>query len=380
MKFTRERYQSGCLTRESRKARPDVWIFRWRETRPDGRVNRKVIVGSVEQYQTKAAALKAVENLRVNINTETFTPLTIQQLVAHYTEIELPTKAFSTNQVYRVYLKTWVLPQWGHMRPADLRTVAVEKWLHSLPLADGSKAKIRNIMSVLFSHAIRYEWLSHNPITHVRQSAKRRHIPEILEPDEMRKLMAEVGQPFSTMVFLAAIGLRASEFLGLKWKDVNFTGSEIMLRRGVVHQEVGEVKTEASQKPLPMAGALVETLQNWKAQSLYNNPDDWVFASPVMRGTQPYWPGGLLVKRIRPAALRVGITKHIGWHTFRRTFATLLSGSGEDIKTTQELMRHANSRITLDLYAQAVTSTKRSAQGKVIELIQPNVRVAAGGQ
>jgi integrase len=75
----------------------------------------------------------------------------------------------------------------------------------------------------------------------------------------------------------------------------------------------------------------------------------------------------------------VGITKHIGWHTFRRTFATLLSGSGEDIKTTQELMRHANSRITLDLYAQAVTSTKRSAQGKIIELIQPKVRVAAGG-
>jgi integrase len=267
VKFTRERYQSGCLTRESRKARPDVWIFRWRETRPDGRVNRKVIVGSVEQYQTKAAALKAVENLRVNINTESFTPLTVQQLVAHYTEIELPTKAFSTNQVYRVYLKTWVLPEWGHIRPSDVRTVAVEKWLRSLPLADGSKAKIRNIMSVLFNHAIRYEWVNRNPITHVRQSAKRQRIPEILEAEEMRNLMAELGQPFSTMVFLAAIGLRASEFLALKWKDANITGGEITLRRGVVQQVVGEMKTETSQKPLPMVGALAETLQDWKEHS-----------------------------------------------------------------------------------------------------------------
>jgi hypothetical protein len=45
--------------------------------------------------------------------------------------------------------------------------------------------------------------------------------------------------------------------------------------------------------------------------------------------------------------------------------------SCEDVKTTQELMRHANSRITLDLYAQAVTSAKRSAQTKVVELIRP---------
>jgi integrase len=49
----------------------------------------------------------------------------------------------------------------------------------------------------------------------------------------------------------------------------------------------------------------------------------------------------------------LGIAKQIGWHSFRRTFATLLKGNGEDVKTVQELMRHANSRLTLDVYAQA---------------------------
>jgi integrase len=106
VRFTRERYQSGCLVREPRKAGPAVWIFRWRETRPEGRVNRKVIVGTLSQYPTKAAALKAVEALRVNVNTGTYTPLTVHQLVTHYTQIELSTKAFSTSQVYGVYLKT----------------------------------------------------------------------------------------------------------------------------------------------------------------------------------------------------------------------------------------------------------------------------------
>jgi integrase len=59
--------------------------------------------------------------------------------------------------------------------------------------------------------------------------------------------------------------------------------------------------------------------------------------------------------------MRAGVTKLVGWHSFRRTFAALLKGSGEDVKTTQELMRQTSSRITMDVYAQALTPAKRSA-------------------
>jgi integrase len=50
---------------------------------------------------------------------------------------------------------------------------------------------------------------------------------------------------------------------------------------------------------------------------------------------------------------------------------TLLKASGEHVKTVQELMRHANSRMTLDVYAQALTSAKRAAHLKVVEMIRP---------
>ena len=129
-----------------------------------------------------------------------------------------------------------------------------------------------------------------------------------------------------------------------------------------------------------MDGALAEALLAWNAQSPYSQPEDWVFASPKMRGRQPYWPDNLLRRHIRPAAKRAGITKVVGWHSFRRTFATMLKCSGEDVKTTQELMRHANSRITLDVYAQALTPAKRSAQRKVVELIRPEAAVIASGR
>jgi len=101
MRFTRARYQRGSLIREERKVGPDVWIFRWREQTPEGRVKRKVVVGTVEQYRSKAAAQKATEALRVDVNKETWTPSTVAQLVAHYTERELPSKAHSTQGVLR---------------------------------------------------------------------------------------------------------------------------------------------------------------------------------------------------------------------------------------------------------------------------------------
>jgi hypothetical protein len=50
---------------------------------------------------------------------------------------------------------------------------------------------------------------------------------------------------------------------------------------------------------------------------------------------------------IKPVAHKAGITKNIDWHTFRHSFGTLLKANGEDIKTVQELLRYANSRITL---------------------------------
>ena len=65
----------------------------------------------------------------------------------------------------------------------------------------------------------------------------------------------------------------------------------------------------------------------------------------------PYWPHNPLKRYIKPAAKKAGFNKNISWHTFS---GTLLKANGEDVKTVQELLRHANSKITLDVYTQAV--------------------------
>lgn len=386
--FRRTRYQQGMINRVKRKQGPDCWIFRWREADINGkRVRRKVVLGTVKEYPTETAARIAAEALRLTINEEHpkpfQQPVSVAALIDHFKLHELgPIKdgeeedegrAYSTRSTYTDILDYHVAPKWGKYTLREVRTVAVEKWLRKLKLARGSKAKIRSIMSVLFNHAIRHEFLPQgmNPITMVRQSAKRMRAPDILEVSELIALFDQLSHRDRAMVMLDVVtGLRRSELIGLKWLDVDFEHLELSVARSVYRQVVGRCKTEISRKPVPLDPWVAEELLTWKRAAPYSQPEDWVFASTRKRGKQPYSPDSILKRGILPAATRAKITKHIGWHTFRRTFSTLLKANGEDVKVVQELLRHATVKMTLEVYTQAVTPAKRKAQSKVVGLLR----------
>jgi integrase len=120
-----------------------------------------------------------------------------------------------------------------------------------------------------------------------------------------------------------------------------------------------------------MDAGLSALLLDWRGHCPYNQEKDYVFASPDMDGKQPLWPSSAMSKHIRPAAKRAGIRKHVRWHVFRHSFATLLKANSEDVKTVQESLRHADSKITLDTYTQGLMPVKRAAQKKVFDAIVP---------
>ena len=125
-----------------------------------------------------------------------------------------------------------------------------------------------------------------------------------------------------------------------------------------------------------MNAELARALRLWKMKTLYNRPQDWVYASPAKNGSQPYWPNSIFRVYIKPAAEKTGLKKRIGWQTFRRTFGTILNANGENPKVIQELLRHANLKITMDTYVQAVSDDKRNAQSKVVKMLLPGIRKA----
>lgn len=387
----RTRIQRGGVNLDVSSSGKEIWVFRWRETRPDGRrAPRKRVIGTLEEYPTKKAAENAARGFRLNLvdqGSAALVQITMKELVDHFSEHEQVDKgeegrAYSTRDRCESVLNCWILPRWGKTAIDQIRTVAVEEWLRSIPRANGTKSKIRNTMSALFNHAIRWEFADKNPITGpvrgsgVRQSAKRERIPDLLEVEEFQRLQAELKVRERILVWLdMSSGLRRGELAGLRWQDIQFQELAIMAQRSVVDQVVGNVKTEASKRPIPIDPYIAEDLLSWYRTTKYNRPEDYVFATDApragkKRGKQPVWLSKVMSYHIQPAAKRLGITKRIGWHTFRRTYTTLLHANGEDVKVVQELLRHGSSRITLDVYAQAVTPAKRKAQGKVVAMLR----------
>jgi site-specific recombinase XerD len=149
----------------------------------------------------------------------------------------------------------------------------------------------------------------------------------------------------------------------------------INIVRSVVDQVIGSCKTETSRKPVVIDEHLAQVLMAWRQVSVYTAPTDWVWASPQKKGKQPLWFATVMRYYIQPAAKRAGITKKIGWHTFRHTFSTLIKSLGVDAKVVQELLRHASFKTTMDGYTQALEAPKREAQAALADLIMRTGKV-----
>src|SRR5271166_1342785 len=269
--FRRTRYQEGSLKSEERKRGPAVWVYRWWEKDINGKpVRRKVQLGTLEQFPNESRAQAAADALRLTINHQSkrndLRNTIVNILWDHYSNEELPLKEISTQDAYTVFAKNWILPRWGKLLLEEVKTVAVERWLREANVADGTKAKIKCVMSAMFSHAVRWEFCEHNPIssgipvgtggkrgpsTGVRISAKRQRSPMVLSSEQVKLGLAELEFRDQLLVFLeGALGIRQGELGALRWLSCDFDNMSISIQHSYYWRRGGNLKstkTEASE-------------------------------------------------------------------------------------------------------------------------------------
>jgi integrase len=123
----------------------------------------------------------------------------------------------------------------------------------------------------------------------VKSASKRIRQPRSLTVEQFRLLVSHLKEPFDMMALVCVcFGLRISECLALKWSDVDWLNGLLCVERGIVEQNVGDVKTDESRKSLAIANELLERLKVRKQSTEFSESGDWIFASPVKLGRQPY--------------------------------------------------------------------------------------------
>lgn len=178
---------------------------------------------------------------------------------------------------------------------------------------------------------------------------------------------AAYEEPFRTLALVCVcFGLRASECLALKWSDVDWLDGKLRVERGIVRQQVGEVKTIYSGRLMAVDAEMLEVLKAWKQTTQFSADEDWIFASPVQLGALP-WSYPWLWRVFQKAATAAQIGK-LATHTMRHTYRSWLDAVGTGIAVQQKLMRHSDIRTTLNVYGDVITDEMAQAHTKVVGL------------
>jgi len=188
-----------------------------------------------------------------------------------------------------------------------------------------------------------------------------------LTAEQFHALLKELQEPFGTMALLSVcLGLRFSEALALRWGDVDWLDSRLSIRRGIVNQIVGDVKTQGSARTFNLASELLERLKAWKQASSFSGAEDWIFASPFKLGRLPYSYTGTR-QELERASKAAGIG-HVSSHAFRHTYRSWLDAVKTPIAVQQKMMRHTDIRTTMNVYGDVVTDEMSTAGLRVAEL------------
>jgi integrase len=288
-------------------------------------------------------------------------PRTFGQLCQDYIQNELRIdqsesarpKAFPTIETYERHLINRIIPRWGRLAPLAVESRDVEAWFRELrkgnaqkkvnPLADPTIDKIRRIMSLVFRHGQRYNFLPRqqegNPMNWVSQRTTSDYRAIVMTPKQAFEVLLNIPEPRRTLTLSdAATALRVSELLGLMWKDLDFDGSVIYVRRAYVWGRFKEPKSKASKAPVPMHPLLAGFLLAWRERTKYAKESDYVFPSVKLRGKKPLSASIMVQKYLRPAAITAGVIcadwkGRFGFHNFRHSLATALVKLKVDPKT-----------------------------------------------
>lgn len=277
-----------------------------------------------------------------------------------------------TESAYVHWIRRFIVAN-GRRHPSELGETDVARFLSGLALEEQVAASTQNqaLSALVFLYAI----VLGRPLERVEgitPARRPRRLPVVLSQREVRSILAELGDPFRLCVSLMyGSGLRVTECLRLRVKDIDLDRRELAVREGKGGKDRRVPLAETCVRPLAHRLACEEQRFHRDARNgvratglgeallrKYPHADrDWrwqyvfaaarTFRSADGRRWRHHLHETVVQRAFRAAVVAAGISKRATCHSLRHSFATHLLESGADIRTVQELMGHTDVRTTM---------------------------------
>ncbi len=280
--------------------------------------------------------------------------------------------AYSTEKTYISWIKRYIA--FHNMRhPNEMGEKEIGEFLTHLAINKKVSPKTQN--QALNSIIYLYKYILKIDLGEINKlrPRKSKHLPTVLSQQEVIKILALLrGETKLMAKLIYGSGLRISECLNLRVKDLDFERSQIIVRDSKGNKDRVTMLPQSLQEPLKEHIEGIKTLhevdQKNKVEGVfmpyalarkYPNTGkswawQWVFPSRNLSKDprtgiirRHHRHGSSLRKSIKAATKKAGVHKQVTPHTFRHSFATHLLENNYDIRTVQELLGHKSVKTTM---------------------------------
>ncbi len=375
-------YGSGQLY-----TKQEAWYGRWRAA--DGRrLNRKLgpvrppgTSEGLTRREAERAFRKAIDQEDQTPWTAAATRVTVDDVARSLlARLALEEARLSYQQNCESMYRVHVAPELAERPIQRVTREEIEVLAEHLLSAGRSAKTTRNVLAFLhrlFEHAIDSDWCARNPVRRVPRPGRRardsqpdiqfltlEQLNAVIEaiPDQVVRLApaptrkgrrgpappppADALGPVLRVVILTAAmtGLRQSELLGLRWRDIDTDAHRIRVRNAYTRGEhSSRGKSDLStRRSVPVADRLLAELARWRSRTAYDSPSALVFAHPL--SGRPL-DRSKLTRRFKEACAQAGVPV-ITFHELRHTFATTMAAKGVPLRKLQEWLGHADIKTT----------------------------------
>ena len=233
----------------------------------------------------------------------------------------------------------------------------------SIQLCEHYHVNIRRALQT----AVRADLIPNNPADRIDRPRSPKHVAKFYNSDELNRFFTAIkGDKFEYIYRLTAMyGLRRSETIGIKWKNVDFKNNVLTLSHAVVQTRVAgksivvakdRMKNQSSLRSLPLLPEIKEMLLEKKREQEENEK---LYGSEYVTKYKEYVCVDALGYRINPdtasSRFRLLLERNnlpkIKLHELRHSCASLLLECGIGMKEIQEWLGHSTYTTTADIYS-----------------------------